>query len=190
MQILVNFGLYQLCWFASVLGGAHDLPWLGVAVLTAVVAYHLRSATEPGAELMLMLFAGLLGGAWDSALVAMGWLAYPSGILLEGTAPYWIVALWIGFATSLNISLRWLKGRLVLASVLGAVTGPLAYLGGEKLGGVVFEDPFAGLAALTVGWAMIMPLLVILATRFDGFRHLHPKVHAVGAHAQLSAEHV
>jgi hypothetical protein len=190
MRIAINFGLYQLGWFACVFGGANGLPWFGVLVVALVGAYHLNRAAEPTAELVLMLLAGLIGLVWDSALVAMGWLVYPSGTLVAGTAPYWIVALWVGFATSLNVSLRWLKGRSLLASALGAIAGPLAYLGGAKLGGVGFENAFAGLAALAIGWAVIMPLLVTLSNRYDGFRDPDSKAVSSVAVPQLSTEHV
>ncbi|MDH3712893.1 MAG: DUF2878 domain-containing protein [Gammaproteobacteria bacterium] len=190
MNIAINFGLYQLCWFACILGGANALPWLGVILMAVAVVYHLHSANEPLAELKLMLIAGLLGAVWDSGLVAAGWLVYPSGTLIEGTAPYWIFALWIGFATNLNVTLRWLRGRPALASALGAAAGPIAYLGGEKLGGLTFEDTFAGLSALAIGWAVIMPLLVAVATRHDGFRGRDANVQIAHGSPQLSTEHV
>ena len=66
--------------------------------------------------------------------MAAGWLEYPSGILLSNTAPHWIVAMWVLFASTLNVSLRWLRGRWALATLLGAVAGPLAYYGGAGLG--------------------------------------------------------
>ncbi len=169
MNIFINIVAYQLCWFACILGAANAMPWAGVLITAAVVGYHLYTARKPGAEIALIVFAAVLGAVWDSALVAAGWLVYPSGTLIEGTAPYWIVTLWIGFATTLNVSMRWLKGRLLLASALGAIAGPLAYFGGAKLGGVIFVNPAAGLSALAVGWALIMPLLAAMSKRFDGF---------------------
>ncbi|WP_261520845.1 DUF2878 family protein [Burkholderia multivorans] len=36
-----------------------------------------------------------LGWGWDAVLVATGVLRYPNGILLAGTAPYWIAGLWM-----------------------------------------------------------------------------------------------
>ncbi|MGB5202220.1 MAG: DUF2878 domain-containing protein, partial [Sedimenticolaceae bacterium] len=83
-------------------------------------------------------------------------------------APYWIVAMWMGFATTLNVSLGWLKGRYWLAALFGAVGGPLAYLAGAKLGGITLISSEAALTALALGWATIMPLLMYLAARLDG----------------------
>ena len=47
-----------------------------------------------------------------------GWLAYPSGTFIAGLAPYWIVGMWMLFATTLNITFRWLHERMWLASNL------------------------------------------------------------------------
>ena len=47
-------------------------------------------------------------------------------------APFWMLALWIAFATTLNHSMRWLMHRPVVAAIGGAVFGPLAYLAGRN----------------------------------------------------------
>ncbi len=128
------------------------------------------------------MLAGLVGAVWDSALVAAGWLVYPSGTLIAGTAPYWIVALWIGFATTFNLSLRYFKQRLWLASLLGAVGGPLAFFAGERLGGVVFTDTTIALVALAVGWAVLMPMMMVAARRLNGFHGDGMPAPAVAGH--------
>lgn len=169
MHIITNLALFQLGWFAAVLGGAHQLPWLGVAVIFGVIIIHFQSARRPVNELKLLGIAALIGFIWDSLLVALGWLAYPSGVLLAGTAPYWIVAMWMNFATTLNVSLRWLRRRWLTPVLIGGIGGPLAYYTASKIGGVLFADPLPALGALTVGWALLTPLLVMAAERFDGF---------------------
>jgi len=167
MNILINAVAFQLGWFACVLGGANQLPWLGTLVAALIVAWHLNQAPRPGREVTLLAAVGALGALWDSLLVAAGWLEYPSGTLLSNTAPHWIVAMWVLFASTLNVSLRWLRGRSVLAMLLGAVAGPLAYYAGAKLGGVVINEPVFVFTALAIGWAAFVPLLVRLSTRFE-----------------------
>ena len=88
--------------------------------------------------------------------------------------------MWMLFATTLNVSLRWLRNRTALAVDLGAIAGPLSFYGGAQLGGVVFLDQRAGLIALSVGWAVMMPTLIILAARLDGIA-----VPIVGAQARV-----
>ena len=170
MNLVINIAIYQICWLVCILGGANGYPLAGVFAVAMAVAYHLYAAPRPSTELALLSFAALIGGAWDSLLVNAGWLVYPSGTLIDGTAPYWIVALWISFATTFNVGLRWFKQRLLLASVFGALGGPLAFWAGERLGGVIFAQPAAGFIALALGWALLMPLMMIVSNRLDGFR--------------------
>lgn len=170
MNIVVNVLAFQLGWFACVLGGANQLPWLGTLAAALIVAWHLGQAHRPGREFTLLAAVGALGTLWDSLLVAAGWLAYPSGTLLTNTAPHWIVAMWVLFASTLNVSLRWLRGRPAIAAALGATGGPLAYYAGAGLGGVVISAPAPAFAALALGWAAFVPLLSKLSIRFDGMR--------------------
>jgi hypothetical protein len=110
-----------------------------------------------------------------------GWIAYPNGALIAGTAPIWIVAMWVVFSTTLNVSLAWLKRSLPLAVLFGAVGGPIAYVAGEKLGGLVFVQPTPALIALAIGWAAITPLLLRIADRFDGYKIVPAVTIAPGA---------
>ncbi|MCO6414438.1 MAG: DUF2878 domain-containing protein [Thiogranum sp.] len=170
MNILINIVAFQLGWFACVLGGANQLPWLGTLTAVLIVAWHLGQAHRPAREFTLLAAVGALGALWDSLLVAAGWLAYPSGMLLANTAPHWIVAMWVLFASTLNVSLRWLRGRWIVAAALGAAGGPLAYYAGAGLDGVVIADPVPAFTALALGWAAFVPLLSKLSIRFDGMR--------------------
>jgi hypothetical protein len=167
-RLIVNLVAFQVGWFACVLGGAHQLPWLGVGVVSAVVALHLALSSNPIREAILLLLVGVLGAFWDGLLVRFGFLEYPSGMIQPWLAPVWIIAMWVSFATILNVSLWWLKGRWYLASLLGAIGGPLAYFAGYKLGAVQFPDFLVAMTVLAGGWSFLMPMSLWLARRFDG----------------------
>lgn len=169
MKLLLNFLLFQLGWFSSVLGGANQMPWLGPLAVLAIIAIHLRLAERPHSEVALLLCCALIGAGFDSVLVAFGWVGYSSGMFAPAMAPYWIITMWMLFATTLNVSLRWLRELPIVAAMLGFVAGPLTYLGGAKLGGILLIDQFAALATLGIAWAVMMPVLLVLAERFDGF---------------------
>ena len=113
----------------------------------------------------------LIGLIWDSFLVSQGLTKYQHGQLLPGLAPHWIIALWALFATTLNLSLRWLRSSLWVAALFGAIGGPMAYLAGSKLGSVTFSSTSTAMLALAAGWAIFTPLLVSLAVRLDGFAY-------------------
>ncbi|ADE13504.1 conserved hypothetical protein [Nitrosococcus halophilus Nc 4] len=125
MAVLINLFAFQVGWLACVLGGAYQLPWLGTTLAAIFVGLHVAMTRAPRRELRLILLAGVIGTVWDSFLVTMGWLHYPSGTFMVGMAPHWIIALWMLFACTLNVSLRWLKGRWWLATASGALAGPL-----------------------------------------------------------------
>lgn len=172
-KVILNFFAVQGAWFACVLGGANDWALAGTLVVACVIGLHLTVAQRPLPEALLITTAAAVGLAWESTLVTLGLMSYPSGHFAAGLAPYWIVAMWALFATSLNLSMAWLKGRVWLAALFGAVGGPLAYLSGSRLGGLEMSDPVLALGAQAAGWAVLFPLLTRLATRLNGFGN-HP----------------
>ena len=167
-SVIVNFVGFQVGWFACVLGAAHGMPWAGTAVAAAIVVLHLELAGRPLEELKLVAIAMTVGALWDSALVTLGWITFTSGTAIDGVAPQWILAMWALFATTLNISLGWLKRRWIAGALLGAIAGPLAYWAGARLGAIVLVSPALALIALSIGWAMMTPLLAALARRYNG----------------------
>jgi len=173
-KIFLNFIAFQVAWFACVLGGANDRALVGTLVVGAVIGLHLALAQRPLPEALLIAVAAVIGLIWDSWLVALGLMSYPTGNIAPGLAPYWIVAMWALFATALNLSMAWLKGRPWLAALFGAVGGPLAYLAGERLGGLQMPDPVVALGAQALGWAVLLPMLTRLATRLNGFGPVPP----------------
>jgi hypothetical protein len=169
MMLAVNILLFQIGWFACVLGAAYGEPWLGALAAAAIISWHLARAAQPGRELVLVAAAAVLGALFDSLLLRTGWVRFDTGMLFDGAAPYWMVALWAIFATTLNVSLRSLRARLGLAALLGAVGGPAAYYAGARLGALEFATAGAALAAIGIGWAILAPTLLGAARRLDGY---------------------
>lgn len=169
IRLITNFILFQVGWFACVLGSSFEMPWLGPITVGLILAYHFKSASHARPEISLVVIAMLIGLVWDSLLVATGLLVYNNGMVHESLAPHWIIAMWALFASTLNVSMKWLKGRYALAFVFGAVGGPLSYYAGLKLGAVLMPSAPIALLVLGIGWAMIMPVLMMLSDRFNGF---------------------
>lgn len=162
-----NFVLFQLGWFAGVLGAAWQMAIAGSLIMLQIVVFHLFITRKPASEAMLILFAVVLGTVWDSWLLMQGWLSFNSGMWHASLAPHWIILLWALFATTINHSLGWLKHRYLLAALLGAFAGPAAYYAGARLGAVELLHPEAALLALAAGWAIWTPLLVYLASYLE-----------------------
>jgi len=79
-----------------------------------------------------------------------------------------MVALGGELAIALNVTMRWMKRRLWLAALFGAIGGPAAFAAGVRLGGASFVDEKIALATLAGVYALAMPLLMWLSNRFDG----------------------
>jgi Protein of unknown function (DUF2878) len=170
-KMVANLVIYQIVWLACILSAARGIPVLGILAALIAVVWHVSQAQRPLAEFQLILITGLIGGLWDSLLVVLGLIHYPSGALMPWMAPVWIIALWMAFATTFNLGLRWLHGHYGLAAIFGMVGGPLAWWSGHALGALTLLNPLMTLAVLGLGWAALMPVLMRLAACFDGLSH-------------------
>ena len=167
MALLVNFIGFQVGWFACVLGAANDQELLGMIIALGVVIYHIVTQGDSRKELKLILVALAIGLLWETWVLNLDILRYPSHPESLFWAPSWLVMMWALFATTINLSMGWLKGRWALSVLMGAVFGPLAFIGGEKLGAVVFLDSTLSIITLSVGWGLLMPLLLWTAERIN-----------------------
>ncbi len=173
-SVVINFTLYQAGWFVCVLGAANQQPWLGVVAMLIIVAWHLKQAIQPIQELALSLVAVVIGGTFDQLMLNQQLVQYQAHGWSELLVPVWMLALWAEFATLLNVSLRWMRGRWLLAVLFGAIGGPLAYMAAELLGAVTLNTmSFGGVPAtyltLSIGWAILTPMLLMLSQQLDGF---------------------
>jgi len=161
-RLIVNALLFQLGWFACVLGG--DSPWL--LLVAVALAVHLLWVSSWAREGKLLLSVFLLGSAVDSFLLHMGVFDFGEPRTL---IPLWLALLWLLLATTLDHCLAWSARPWWRASLLGAVGGPLAYYAGARLGGV--ELPLGDvptLALLALIWAVLMPVLHGFARLYRG----------------------
>ncbi len=173
INIIINFILFQLAWFACVLGAANAMPIIGVAVTALVISWHLLKAYKPKQEVILILIAVAIGATFDQLMVSTQLVDYVHhgwGNIALNTqlVPIWIIALWAGFTTSLNVSLKWMRHKNLIALLFGGIGGPLAYFAAQKLGAVTLTS-INSYVALSIGWAVITPLLLKIAEKFDGY---------------------
>jgi hypothetical protein len=165
----INVIFYQATWLAAIAGAARGWWWAGPAMFAAFAAWQLAVSRLRVADLKLMLCAAVVGFFVDSFCIRGGLFVYAAPVPSPDYAPIWIVALWMSFALTLNHSLAWLKSHLPLASVLGAVGAPLAYLaaarGWHAL--AIAADPTLAFGALALAWAILTPTLFWLAGRLS-----------------------
>jgi hypothetical protein len=165
--MLLNIIGFQIGWFACVLGAAYGYPLLGPLVALPVIGLHLMRQADRSPELALMCLVALIGSTYDQTLMWFDLVNYSASLWSLDWLPIWMITLWLLFATTLNVSLKWLQDRYLLAAVFGFIGGPLAYWGGAKLGAIHWLRHDELLLALAIGWAVLMPILVWLAAHFN-----------------------
>ena len=159
LKSLANAVLFQCGWFACVLGG--DSRWLLIGI--AALGAHLLWISSWAREGRVILAVTALGTLVDTALRGLGVFEFNTpGPLI----PLWLILLWALLATTLRHCLAWSARPWWLASLLGAVGGPLSYYAGSQLAGVSFAYGTAPtLIGLALLWAMLFPLLHRIAQR-------------------------
>jgi hypothetical protein len=164
--IIFNFISFQLLWWACVLSAK---PGLGLAVFLLVLlftAVHLQWV-ERWQQALPLLIAATLGCILDQIGYLNGWISFEYHSASVNYIPFWMIALWLSFASTLNVSMRWLQSKPVLATVLGGIFGPLAYLGAAQLGVIHLPSPTFSLAWVALEWAIAMPLLLWVRDTFN-----------------------
>ena len=169
IKSLLNFTLFQLAWFAAIMGGASGYDGLAALPAAVVVMLHLglnRSLWR--GELWLIAAVTLLGLIVETAFIGLGALHYAGSEAGALFPPLWILALWLAFGTLPNGSLHWLKGKMLLQIGLGAVLGPLSYVAGVRLGAATLGEPeWLSIGVIGIGWGLAMPIMFRLAKRLE-----------------------
>ena len=170
-SIITNFLLFQLGWFACVLGGAYDQALLGSLIALSIIAYHCYRAPDTIKEGRLLLLALIIGLVFESIITSQGIARYSNGQILDFMAPLWMILMWPLFATTLNLSMRWMKGLSpILVAIIGALFAPLAYYAGNRLGAVTYDDITISLVIIAMAWAALLPVLVRFSLNLDGYK--------------------
>ena len=97
---LVNYTLYQIGWFACVLGGASHRPWTGFLIAVTLGGVHLTLSLERSLEVRLMALATAIGAVVEMVQIAAGTYRFTSGTVNDALPPPWLLAMWAQFATT------------------------------------------------------------------------------------------
>lgn len=167
--VLANFAVFQATWFAAVFGAKSCIPLWSVFCVVCAVLWHLGRTYSPAREARLVAAVTLVGFLVETVSGVFGYVSFPScGDVPGWWPPYWLVAMWALLSICLNVSLRWLRGRWLLASALGAFGGPVSFAAGARLGAARFVETVPALLLIATTWALVMPVLVWLSMHLDG----------------------
>jgi hypothetical protein len=159
---LANAALFQVAWFACVLGGAQDTGLWGAVALAALFGFSWWRGTH-GFDLTLAGVAATIGFLVDTLWIRTGILDYAGAAF----APPWIVMLWAGVGLTINHSLSLFQARPWLGGMLAGATAPLSYLAGERFGAVSIADPWL-LPIVSLVWMLLFVLAFALAAGAGG----------------------
>lgn len=155
--VLINIVVFQVLWWLAVLGGRilEGIPVLVYAIL--FLCLHVRFV-EGKASVQRLLVAAVSGVMFDQVGYQIGMVKFSD--YYSTWLPLWMIALWLGFVCTLNVSFKWLHGRHIMAGILGAIFGPVSYWAAFKLGAVAFPDLTISMVWLAVGWGILFPALL------------------------------
>ncbi len=165
--VVINLSLFKFGWLVVVFSAAAGLAEVGAATVALIALVHLVRANKISYELALLVIAGAIGLAWETLLVQTGVLSYPTSSTNTALAPYWIVAMWVLFATTLNVGMKWLRKNLLITAIAGAICGPLSFVAGQKAGAVDLADN--SILVIGLGWAVLLPAVTMIARTLDGY---------------------
>ena len=183
----INAVGYQIVWFAAIIGAGRGLWWPGLIAAAIFILQHIaignRHASGRVIDLRLLAVAIVIGTLLDGTVARSGLADYAGDAvtLPSGGAPLWILAMWASFALTLRHSMFVLIKRPPIAFVVGAVFGPLAYLGaGRAWSAVILNAPqWQPLAALSFGWGVALLVLALLVRHWSASLKMpvHPDAH-------------
>lgn len=160
---------FQVQWFASILGAARDMAWVGLAFGVGWMCVHVSLLDgQRRRELATIGFALLFGLTAETVLASTGLLRMRGGPDFAGLTlpPTWLPVLWAGLGATINHSLGWLRRRYALAVTLGAIAGPFAYASAQLLGAVQIDGTM-GLVGVGLAYAIATPAMLAVAHFFD-----------------------
>ncbi|HCH65533.1 MAG TPA: DUF2878 domain-containing protein [Deltaproteobacteria bacterium] len=168
---LFTFALSQVGWFACILGAANGLPWLGPLIVALLALHFIQSATDRPRAALRLLAVAVIGLVTDSLLMVSGVLIFPEAVQIMPALPgppVWMVALWVGFGTTLGGALRALRMRWLGSVLVGAVFGALGYRAGVALGAAELGAPIPwSLGCVALAWGVVLPLMLQLDARLE-----------------------
>lgn len=159
--LIINAILFQVTWFACVLGSAKGLVWPAILSCLALIIYQLQPNHRHPSDLKLVGLGIAIGLVTDTAWIQLEFMNFTEQSPFEEITPIWVIILWIAFALTVNHSLSWLNKHPVLPAAAGLVFAPFSYLAGLKLGAVEYlNDVVLVSACLGITWAITMTILV------------------------------
>ncbi len=162
LNVFINAMLFNVVWIACVAGSAKQLLWPALLSCAVLAAYQLHPRNRHPNDIKLVALSIVLGLIVDTLWVQFNYMDFTDKRPFASIAPGWIIILWVGFALTVNHSLKWLKAHPALPAITGAIAAPITYFAGIKIGAVKYTaSVFEVSLGLAVAWAIALTILVI-----------------------------
>ncbi|NVK37764.1 MAG: DUF2878 domain-containing protein [Gammaproteobacteria bacterium] len=155
LHIIINAVLFQLTWFALVMGNIQ----LGLACVIVMLCHVLWRVNHKSQLWVFLLFVVSAGVITDTLMGMMSVYEFEQGRRTSPIIPTWLILLWLGFALTLNHALAWLVTNLKYSLPLFAVMGPLSYWLGAQLNPQALSVSLQYLPLLILQWAFMAVLI-------------------------------
>jgi len=162
--ISVNIG-----WLACILGAARGHHWLGLVVVSILFVIHITAIERHKIRkiFIVALLTTAIGFLMDTTLIIVGAVEPNRWVMPAPFTTIWDLMIWANFSLTLDVSLRFLQKRPLVAAFLGAICAPGTYYAGDRLGALNFSEPvFRSLLWVGAVWLFAMPCLSLTARYF------------------------
>ncbi len=166
VNVFVNAMLFNGVWIACVAGSAKQLLWPAILSCAVLAIYQLQSSRRHPSDIKLVFISVILALIVDSIWIQAQFMDFTDKRPFASIAPAWIIFLWVGFALTVNHSLKWLAIHPLLPAITGAIAAPITYFAGIKLGAVVYTADVTTVSiGLAIAWAVALTVLVEVGKR-------------------------
>ena len=163
---IANAVAFQFVWWLCILSVANDCQAWALSISLALIAAQLRFSGQWQHELKLACMVGVLGIAIDSTTQALG-LIHFAGWAWAPLPPFWLCAIWVMFALTLNASMAFLHQWSVWSvALLGAVAGAMSYGAGVAMGAATWSGSTAA-SIYALIWLVLLPAALRIARRIQ-----------------------
>lgn len=141
------------------IGASIDYVYIGPFIMLIFLLIHFIVNGLKQSDVRIITIVGLIGIMIDSAFNMTTIIIY-NGTNSNIFPPLWIIAMWIGFAATMNYSMSWLKNNYKIGFLVGSIFGPLSYITGHKFNAITINYSDSNpIFSLSISWALAVPII-------------------------------
>jgi len=171
-QLACNSLGYYIAWLSLIMLPQQDKAMLAYTISGTYIVIHFLLSKHKKIDLLLLILFPIIGMIVDGTLTKLGIFQF-STTTPYIPIPFWLLLIWAIFSLLLNQSLLWLQRKPKIAIIMGALSAPLSYYAGYKLGAVNYADPIQTLGTISIIWAILLPILCLMNKRLHTSKMLY-----------------